>query len=459
MRPALLLSSLLLISASPLRAQSPDATPLGARLDSVMRRAESKGFSGVVRIDRGGRTLLERGYGMANRAERIAFTPRTVVQIGSNTKDYTAVAILRLQAQGKLSVRDTLGKYFAGAPADKRGITIEQLMDHRAGFPAGLGGDFEAVGRQALIDSAMHYRLLFAPGTRTSYSNTGYSLLAAIIEHVTGRSYDRLIADEILRPLGLTRTGFLLPRFEARDLAHGYMASGRDNGTMLAKPHAADGPYWNLRGNGGMLSTVDDMHRFYKALFDGESVLTRSARGTRFNPSEPIGLAGSDGIDFFLYERAPRLGVELIIASTNAAMQAPVVRRELASLLGLPQVDGGGEQTAHRAGGVTPPAAVAELITRFLQTLNSGDSVALRRFVIANFADDPAAPSLDERIARMGRMHERLGTLSIVKMEVFPDGPMEVRVRSSVDGPGTLRVQLASGAAPRIRMMQFLIGS
>jgi CubicO group peptidase (beta-lactamase class C family) len=459
MRAALLPLSLLLSAATTLHAQSPEENGLRARLDSVMRRAASGGFSGVVRIEHGGRTLLERGYGMANRAERIAFTPRTVVQIGSNTKDFTAVAILRLQAQSKLALGDTLGKFIPGAPPEKRGITIAQLMDHRAGFPPGLGGDFEPLSREAMIDSAMHYRLLFTPGARTSYSNTGYSLLAAIIERVSGRTYDRYVDDEILRPLRLTRTGFLRPGFGARDLAHGYLASGRDNGTMLAKPHAPDGPYWNLRGNGGMLSTVDDMHRFYTALFDGETVLTRAARGDRFRPDEPAGLAGSDGVNFFLYERLPRMRVELIIASTNAAAQAPAIRRQLATVLGLPQMDGPDEPTAKRAGGVAPPAPVAALIEELVRAVNSGDSAALRRFIEEKFTRDPGAPSTDERVSRFGTLHERLGAISVEKMEEFRDGPMEVSIRSAVEGPAVLRVQLAPGTPPRIRAIQVMVGS
>ena len=72
---------------------------------------------------------------------------------------------------------------------------------------------------------------------------------------------------------------------------------------MISKPHATDGPYWNLRGNGGMLSTVDDMHAFYKALFETNKLLKPETRALRFNPNEPIGLAGSDLVSSFLYDR------------------------------------------------------------------------------------------------------------------------------------------------------------
>lgn len=74
---------------------------------------------------------------------------------------------------------------------------------------------------------------------------------------------------------------------------------------MLSKPHGSDGPWWNLRGNGGMLSTVADMHAFYKALFETDKLLKPATRALRFDPNEPVALAGSDLVNFFIYERDP----------------------------------------------------------------------------------------------------------------------------------------------------------
>ena len=415
------------------------AQDLTSRLDSTMRVAERAGFSGVVRIEKDGKTVLDKGYGLANRASKVPFTPETVVQIGSNTKDFTAVAILQLQAAGKLSMNDSLGKYFPSAPPDKKNITIRQLMNHRAGFPLGIGGDFEPFSRKLLVDSAMRTTLLFSPGARESYSNTGYSLLAAIIEQVTGKTYDVYVRDAILAPLGLRRTGFLLPGFKPNELAHGYLPKGSDNGTMLAKPHAADGPYWNLRGNGGMLSTAGDMHAFYKALFEGDKLLTKAARGDRFPPDEPVGLAGSDGVDFFLYDRFPGMRSEIIIASTNAAMKAPAIRRELGKVLGLPNPDDGGpEQVAARPGGKPAPAAMTNVLVELIKAINSGDAVALRRFIGANFVSEAGGPTVDERLERISRLHESLGDITIEKIETFDQGPVEMKLKSSVQGAGAV---------------------
>ena len=435
------------------------AQSLSARLDSTMRVAERAGFSGVVRIERAGVTLLEQGYGFANRAEKTPFTPATVVQIGSNTKDFTAVAILQLQQAGKLSMNDSIGRYFAGAPADKRDITLRQLLNHRAGFPLGIGGDFEPLSRQALVQRAMATPLLFTPGARESYSNTGFSLLAAIIEQVTANTYDVYVDHAILAPLGLHRTGFLLPGFAANDLAHGYLAQGTDQGTMLAKPHAADGPYWNLRGNGGMLSTVSDMHTFYVELFEGEKLMTPATRAFRFNPNEPIGLSGSDGVNFFLYDRFPMMRTEIIIASTNAASKAPQIRRALGKVLGLPDPDGdGGEGVARRPGGKPAPAALVNTLTDFVQRINAGDTGSLRTFIVEHFVSEPGAPTIDERVQRIGGMHETLGRLVIEAIETFDDGAVEMRLVSAVQGVVVVRV-IADPTGPfRIRGLQFRVG-
>jgi CubicO group peptidase (beta-lactamase class C family) len=448
-----LLGLLVMLPLMDARAQT-----LGARLDSAMRAAEARGFSGVVRVERSGSVLLEKGYGLANRVEKIPFAPSTVVQIGSNTKDFTAVSILQLQQAGRLSLSDTLGKYFPGAPPDKRGITLRQIMNHRAGFPLGLGGDFERVSRQALVDSAMHYPLLFQPGSRESYSNTGYSLLAAIIEQLSGKSYDAYIHDTMLAPLGLKRTGFLLPRFAARELAHGYLAGGTDNGTMLAKPHAPDGPYWNLRGNGGMLSTVGDMHAFYAALFDSDKLLTRAARGDRFPPDEPIGLAGSDGVNFFLYDREPQSRTEMIIASTNAAQRAPAIRRALGAVLGLPNPDLGGEEVARRPGGRLAPAAIDAVLRELVAAINTGDSATVRRFIAGRFTADPGTPSLEERVRRMSGLHERLGALTVQRVDTFDQGPAEITLDTAVQGPAVIRVNVDRTAPYKIHGLQIQVG-
>jgi hypothetical protein len=418
----------------------------------------TRGFSGVVRIDRGGTTLLERGYGLANRESSTAFGPTTVVQIGSNTKDFTVVALLQLHERGRLDIHDSLAKFFPNTPADKRGITLWQLVQHTAGFPIGLGGDFEPLSRQAFLDAAMARPLAFTPGSREQYSNTGYSILAAVIEKVSGVTYDEFVRDNILGPLGLKETGLLLPGFDPKRLAHGYRA-GVDQGTMLSKPHATDGSYWNLRGNGGMLSTVGDMHAFYKALFETDRLLKPATRNLRFHPDEPIGLAGSDLVNFFVYERLPGRRVEIIIASNTPDVRPNAVRAAVGQILGLPSPDGGPPTVAGpRANAKAPTPAIATLIRDFVNAVNGGNADSLTKFIGDNFVIDAGSPGAAQRAERFVGMHGNVGELRVTGLDQVSDEMVEASVMTANEGGATLKFAIETGAKPRIKGVQILIG-
>jgi CubicO group peptidase (beta-lactamase class C family) len=466
--PALRLMSHLLLhlcilaraAAAPLDALSGDtvATDVGIRLDSTLNAAAQRGFSGVVRVERGGTLLLRKGYGLADRARHIPFSDATVVQIGSNTKDFTLVALLRLQQRGRLSLRDSLGKYFPAAPVDKRGITLQQLVDHRGGFPIGLGDDFESLSREQFLQRAFAAPLRAQPGTYEIYSNTGFAILAAVIEQVTGKSYDAHVRDDLLLPLGLENTGYLLPRFDPSLIAHGY-DHGQDRGHVLLKPHAADGPYWNLRGNGGMVSTVEDMHAFYRALFDGDRLLPLAARGGRFDPTQPVGLAGSDLVHFFLFERLPREGLEIIIATNSAETPAPSIRDAIAPVLGLPSMRdrGHGAPAAPPPGAKQPSPPVASLIRAVLTAVNAADSAALAAVVAERF-EQADGPPVAQRVARFQQMHERLGTLTPTAMWLDPEGAVNVAVTTANEGAATFVFAMSTSMPPKIRSMRVMVG-
>jgi CubicO group peptidase (beta-lactamase class C family) len=434
------------------------ATELGKRLDSVLLSAERRGFSGVVRVEKGGALLLAKGYGLADRARGIPFDAGTLVQIGSNTKDFTLVALLRLQARGRLSLRDSLGKYFPDAPADKRAITLQQLVDHRAGFPIGLGGDFDTLSRQEFLRAAFAAPLRTAPGTHVQYSNTGYSLLAAVIERVTGTSYDRYVRDDLLAPLHLAHTGFMIPQLDSSRVAHGYR-DGIDQGSILEKPHAPDGPYWNLRGNGGMVSTVGEMHAFYHALFDGDGLLARDARGGRFDPEGPVALAGSDLVSFFLFERMPSAGVEIIVATNSTAVRGPAIRDSIARALGLPSMAARRMDAAAPppAGAKQPLPAVAALVRDIVASVNSGDSATIARVVADRFTADSGEAG-GSRVERLATMHDRLGRLTLGAMWMDPDGSVHASVTSAAEGAATFIFQVADGPPPRVRALGVLVG-
>lgn len=453
-RPAIAFALLASIAARSGAQNSASSTivagEMGRRADSVMTAAERAGFSGAVRLSMGGATVLEKGYGLADRSAGLPFTPQTLVQIGSNTKDFTAVAILQLQEQGQLRLSDSIGKFFPEWPADKRGVTIKQVLEHRAGLPnfVGTGGDFEPIDRDAFLTALMKAPLLSVPGTAQRYSNAGYSLLAAIIEKLSGTSYDSYVNDHILAPVGMHHTGFALWSYDPRLLAHGYRGD-TDIGTILGHPHPADGPYWNLRGNGGMSSTLDDMHAFYQALFTTSILLQPATRALRFDANAPIALAGSDGVSFFLYQRFPVAGVEMIIASNHSITPVPAVSNAVLKSIGLAVDD---DASAPRATLGAAPPAVAALLRSFVDVINSGDSARIRSFVADNFAGTPGSPDANTRTAQLVKVHTNLGAIVISAIGQVSPGVMQVVGKAANGDRVTFRIEIDdSTGVPRIK--------
>jgi CubicO group peptidase (beta-lactamase class C family) len=255
---------------------------LGGAIDRYLGKAVANGYSGSVLAARGDAIILAKGYGWADREKKIRQTAETVFSIGSITKQFTGAAILILETAGKLNVGDPIGKYFEGVPADKAGITLHHLLTHTAGFVDALGDDYEPIGADAFAKRALESKLLFKPGERYEYSNVGFSLLGIIVEKVSGKGYEEYLREAIFLPSGMTRTGYLRPGFAKSDLAVGYR-DGERWGSAMDRPWMPDGPGWHLRANGGILSTVGDMHRWFLALRK-DAILSPAAKTKYFSP-------------------------------------------------------------------------------------------------------------------------------------------------------------------------------
>jgi len=233
----------------------------------VYQNSIQRGFTGSILVRHKGEILMDEAAGLANRENNIPNTPDTVSTMGSITKQFTGALILKLQEAGLVSVEDRLIDYFPDVPADKADITIHQLLTHSAGFPGGLGPDEDPIERDAYLSLAWSTNLLFEPGTSFRYSNTGYSIAAAIIEVITAQSYEVVLNEQLLVPASLNETGYVLPDWSNRVLATGY--NGSSAVESIRPPWAADGPYWNLRGNGGLLTTTKDLLKWHDALEPG----------------------------------------------------------------------------------------------------------------------------------------------------------------------------------------------
>ncbi|NEZ04932.1 beta-lactamase family protein [Wenzhouxiangella sp. XN201] len=252
-----------------------DQSEIAVNIDRYLRAMEAMGFSGAIIVDAGGKIVLRKGYGLADRQAGHPYTPATVQTHGSITKQMTGAAILLLEFRGHLSVGDTIDEYFDGVPEDRRNVTIHQLMTHSSGLPGSIGRDNEPISAEAFTERAMATPLDFEPGTGYSYSNVGYSLLGIIVERVSGKTYETFLHEELLLPAGLAETGYLLPDWDPERLAVGYQG-GERWGRVHQRQWREDGPGWHLRANGGLHTTVDDMHRWLETV-RGRGVLPEDA--------------------------------------------------------------------------------------------------------------------------------------------------------------------------------------
>ncbi len=232
-----------------------------AVLDAYMTAWAETGEAGALLVAKDGQILLKKGYGLADRVRNIPNTGDTIFPIGSIVKPLTRIAINQLEAAGKLSKIDPLSKFLDGVPADKQAITLEQLLAHEAGFQDHHGPDLQPAPREETLQRILGQRLLFTPGEDESYSNSGYTLLAAVIENVSGQSYPDYIEANVLTLAGMTRTGFYRdPRWSREEVAvmyDGYESYPEGN-SPLDWPETT----WALMGNGGIAGPPEDLYRW-----------------------------------------------------------------------------------------------------------------------------------------------------------------------------------------------------
>ena len=252
-------------------------------LDTYFNDNVRNGFSGSVLIAKEGNILLSKGYGYADRKAKTPNTSKTVFDIGSNTKQFTATAILKLVALNKINLSDTLPVFFEDTPEDKEQITIHQLLTHSSGLESySSGNDFEPIAKTDFLNQVFSSELISDIGTSYNYSNIGYSILAIIIEQVSGQQYEEFVNQYLFEPAGMAQTGYLLPEWDSGQIAKGYRNSFQDIGTMidLYKEH---GITWHLKGNGGINSTTEDMYKWYKAMKEN-IIIPESLKEQQFKP-------------------------------------------------------------------------------------------------------------------------------------------------------------------------------
>jgi CubicO group peptidase (beta-lactamase class C family) len=209
------------------QGQTPDQQIVD-QVHSVLTRAVADGFGGAVVIERQGRTLLSAGYGLADRQSRRPFTPETIAPIGSITKTFTALAIVQLFVEGKVDLQRQLTTYLTSAREPAASARLHDLLTHQAGLPEYCGEDWARRTKAQLIAECTAQALTGKPGT-LSYSNPGYSYLAAVVEDVSRQPWEGYLRDHVLAPASMARSGWLFPNRSGLDFARGYL-NDKSNG-------------------------------------------------------------------------------------------------------------------------------------------------------------------------------------------------------------------------------------
>ena len=293
----LILCGILLVSAA-CASQSPSAplVPPSAQVivsktDAYLNKLTKRNdFSGSVLIARNGEILVSNGYGKANREKDTPNTAQTKFRLASVTKQFTAMAILILQAQGKLDVQDPISKYLPDCPAAWQNITVHHLLTHTSGIPNFTNlPDYQTTkGLPAtpleIIARFKDKPLDFQAGEKWSYSNSGYVVLGFIIEKVSGKTYEAFLQKNIFVPLRMADSGY---DHNNTDLATGYVNQSNKPADFLdmSIPYAA----------GGLYSSVEDLNRWQQALYT-EQLISVELLDNMFTPFAPM--PDSDGLGY-----------------------------------------------------------------------------------------------------------------------------------------------------------------
>lgn len=268
------------VSQKPKNKEPKDATvtitgDVGKQLDEIVAKfdAAAGGFSGSVLVARDGKILLEKGYGLHDAAANRPMPVDALWDWASVSKQFTAAALLKLQDKKKLKLDDSLTKYFGKAPADKKPVTLRHLLNHTSGIQAGFRDEwkFDARRRSSFEELVLGLPMESKPGEKFDYSNSSYALAAALVEELTGKSFEEYLVKELFEPAGMKDACLIgwpkldLDRVPKIDRGKGF--TDRPGEFRFAYGNELT---WGYRGCGGVVATTRDMLAWDRALRVGK---------------------------------------------------------------------------------------------------------------------------------------------------------------------------------------------
>ena len=269
---------LLVLTSFPSFAAGETKDDSSVQMDSLLTEIyPSDGPGASILVVKDGKTILRRAYGIGNLELNVPLSSKMVFRIGSVTKQFTSAGIMKMVEQGKLKVSDPITLYLPGYPTHGHNITIENLLTHTSGIKSytSMGETMKEIVNEdlavdELVDSFKDAPMDFAPSTAYEYSNSGYVLLGAIIEKISGKSYTDYIQDEFFTPLGMTSSYYGSFTKIIPNRAMGYQVT--ENGFLNAEYISMRIPY----SAGSIVSSVDDLQRWTNALHSGKVVSEES---------------------------------------------------------------------------------------------------------------------------------------------------------------------------------------
>ncbi len=413
------------------------------KIDSYLEASAKNGFSGVVLVAKKGEVVLSKGYGWADRNNKIPNTPATVFNIGSVTKQFTASAILKLVEQGKINTSDKISSYFTETPTDKKDITIHQLLTHTSGISNRTGGfRYDEASKEQFLKEFFESTLQSKPGTTYQYANANYIMLTIILESVSGQTYNTFLKENLFEPAQMTSTGYKSITFNTDRLAHGYYYNRDDEKWVDWGTTQQHLPYnnnhWYSIGKGDIHSTTEDLYKWHVAL-NNNAVLTSKTRAIQetayvaendnmtsyygygwaisksHNDAKKVAHNGSNGLYFADFVRFIDDDV-VVIYITNAFLgpESENVAREIGKMV---------YNTNYTPAPI--PRNIYELIHEFMKTNPSANADKLPNYLNKELKDEFNDPAILNRLgySRLKKEDQPDWALALFKLNVklFPE--------------------------------------
>jgi D-alanyl-D-alanine carboxypeptidase len=457
---------LLLLPAFAAGQALPSSLDLPAIDKSLAGQVKQRGFVGLnVAIMRDGKIVFAKAYGQRDLAGKQPVLPESAFAVGSITKQFTCACILLLQEDGKLKVDDTVAQYYPHLTRAKD-ITLRDLMNHTSGYPDYYPLDFldrRMLKPTTLDELAKNYaagKLDFEPGSRFSYSNTGYNILGGIVEKVSGQPFGSFLKERILNPLKLDNTNYLTPA-NAATAAKGYTAFA----LASPEPAAPEAAGW-IDAAGALWSTPSDLLNWDLALSTGKVLKPESYKqmtsprvlttgkisdygfglGVGTVNGEPV-IRHTGGVSGFVSGNAflPRAKSGVVVLSNTEHVSPTSLRAELFNLI-LKDIEAAEAPAIPKIAGPKPSAAVLEFVKQLVEG----------KVDRAQLGEEFSIYLTDEKVKASGAKFLSLGTSVVAEVtDTHERGGMEVASVKLKFKSATVRASLYRTPDGKIQQLLF----